>query len=251
MDVRRAAWAVVAFVAWAQPARADDVEVAVAANFEAAAQRVAADFAKDTGDHATVVAGATGKLRQQIENGAPFEVLLAADDKAPADLETEKLAVAGTRFTYAAGKLVLWSAKPGFVDGAGAVLRQGRFEHLALANPKVAPYGLAAMQTLDALGLTAALTPKLVQGESVGQAAQFVASGSAELGFVALSQAAPPGQAPVGSYWLVPPNLYAPIRQDAVLLQRGAAHAAARAFLEYLKGPKARETVRAFGYGDR
>ncbi len=254
MKRRRRTWAVAAVFlafafAWAAPAMAGDVQVAVAANFAAPAQRIADAFAKDTGDHATIVTGATGKLRAQIENGAPFEVLLAADDAAPATLETEKLAVPGTRFTYAIGKLVLWSAKPNFVDPAGAVLRQGHFEHLAIANPKLAPYGAAAMQVLEALGLATSLAPKLVQGENIGQAAQFVASGSAELGFVALSQAAPPDLAPAGSYWLVPAALYAPLRQDAVLLQRAAASPAARAFLAYLKGAKAREVLRAYGYG--
>jgi molybdate transport system substrate-binding protein len=232
----------------ARPVRADDVAVAVAANFAGPMEHIAADFAKDTGHHAQVTAGATGKLYAQLANGAPFGVFLAADETTPAKLETDKLAVPGTRFTYAIGKLVLWSAKAGFVDGAGAVLRQGRFEHLAIANPKLAPYGAAAMQVLEALGLTASLQPKIVQGENIGQTAQFVSSGNAELGFVALSQVAVPGQPVIGSYWLVPPNLYAPIRQDAVLLQRDAANPAARALLEYLKGPKARAVIEAYGY---
>ena len=232
----------------APAAGAAEVQVAVAANFAGPLQRIAAAFEKDTGDHVQVTSGATGKLRAQIENGAPFEVLLAADDKAPADLEGEKLAVPGTRFTYALGKLVLWSTKPGFVDAAGAVLKQGHFDHLAVANPRLAPYGAAGMQVIAALGLSSALQPKIVQGESVAQAAQFVSSGSAELGFVALSQVAAPDQPAVGSYWLVPANLYAPIRQDAVLLQRGASSRTARALLEYLKGPRAKEVIRAYGY---
>jgi molybdate transport system substrate-binding protein len=246
---RFATFCVVVAVSFASPAGAAEVQVAVAANFAAPLQRIAASFEKDTGDHVQVISGATGKLRAQIENGAPFEVLLAADDKTPADLEAEKLAVPGTRYTYASGKLVLWSARPGFVDASGAVLKQGHFDHLAIANPKVAPYGAAGMQVLAALGLTATLQPKIVQGESVAQAAQFVATGSAELGFVALSQVAAPDQPAVGSYWLVPANLYAPLRQDAVLLQRGAGSRTARALLEYLKGPRAREVIRAYGYG--
>ncbi|HEX4446235.1 MAG TPA: molybdate ABC transporter substrate-binding protein [Polyangiaceae bacterium] len=255
MKRRTAAWALAAGIAasWAtgSPAAADDVQVAVAANFAAPMQRIAAEFEKATGQHAQVISGATGKLRAQIENGAPFDVLLAADDKTPAQLEAEGLGVPGTRFTYALGRLVLWSARPGFVDGAGAVLRQGHFEHLAIANPRLAPYGLAATQTLEALGL-AALQTKLVQGESVAQTAEFVSTGSAELGFIALSQVlaqAAPGQPTPGSYWLVPANLYAPIRQDAVLLRRASANRGARALLDYLKDPQVREAIRADGYG--
>jgi molybdate transport system substrate-binding protein len=235
----------------ASSASAGEVQVAVAANFAGPMQRIAADFAKDTGHHVQVSVGATGKLYAQVQNGAPFEVFLSADEITPARLEGEKLAVAGTRFTYAQGKLVLWSARPGFVDPAGAVLRQGTFAHLAIANPKIAPYGAAAVEAIAALGLTGALEPKIVQGESVGQAAEFVATGNAELGFVALSQIAPPDGSLTriaGSYWIVPARLYAPIRQDAVLLQKGASNPAAHALVDYLKGPKAKAIIRSYGY---
>jgi len=229
-------------------AKADEVQVAVAANFAAPMQRIAAEFASDTKHHAVVVAGATGTLYAQIHSGGPFEVLLAADVTTPAKLEAEGLAVPGSHFTYAVGKLVLWSAQPNFVDAAGEVLLRGRFRHLAVANPKLAPYGAAAMEAIDALGLSESVRPKLVSGESVAQVAQFIATGNAELGFVALSQVVAPGQPAVGSYWLVPARLYSPIRQDAVLLKRGATNAAARALCEYLKRAKARQVIRAYGY---
>ncbi len=231
------------------PAAADDVQVAVAANFAAPMQRIAADFAHESKHNAVIVTAATGQLYTQIHNGAPFEVLLAADASTPAKLEAEGLAVAGSAFTYAVGKLVLWSIQPGFVDSAGDVLQGGRFRHIAVANPKLAPYGAAAMQAIDALGLADALRPKIVSGESIAQVAQFVSTGNAELGFVALSQVAAPGQPAAGSYWLVPARLYAPIRQDAVLLARGAANPAARALCEYLKSARARDVIVAYGYG--
>jgi len=232
----------------AAPVRADNVNVAVAANFATPMQRIAMDFARDTGHTASIIAGATGSLCAQIENGAPFEVMLSADARTPERLASEKLAVAATRFTYAIGTLVLWSAKPGFVDDAGAVLTRGGFRRLAIANPKLAPYGFAAMETLGHLGLTERLKLLIVQGENVAQAAQFVSTGNAELGFVALSQVAVPGQRALGSYWVVPHQLYTPIRQDAILLQRGAAHAAARALLAYIRGAKAQAVIRSYGY---
>ncbi|MGA7120451.1 MAG: molybdate ABC transporter substrate-binding protein [Polyangiaceae bacterium] len=229
-------------------ADANDVQVAVAANFAAPFQRIAAEFEKETRHHAVVVTGATGVLYAQIRNGGPFEVLLAADTATPKKLESEGLAVQGSRFTYAVGKLVLWSAKPEFVDRGGEVLRKGHFRYLAIANPRLAPYGAAAVEVIDALGLSAALGPKLLTGESIAQAAQFVATGNAELGFVALSQVAVPGQPVTGSYWAVPQRLYSPIRQDAALLQRGASNAAAIALLAYLKSAKAGDLIRAYGY---
>jgi molybdate transport system substrate-binding protein len=212
-------------------------------------QQIATEFDRESRHNAVIVTAATGQLYAQIRNGAPFDVLLAADTATPERLEAEGLAVPGSAFIYALGKLVLWSAQPGFVDGAGQVLKGGRFRHLAVANPKLAPYGAATMQALDALGLAEALRPKIVSGESIGQVAQFVATGNAELGFVALSQVAAPGQSVVGSYWLVPPALYAPIRQEAALLARGTANPAARALCEYMKSAKARDVIRAYGYG--
>lgn len=230
-------------------ARADEVQVAVAANFAGPFQKIAADFAAQTGHKAVVATGSTGKFYTQVQQGAPFEVLLAADDETPRKLVAEGLGVKGQSFTYAIGKLVLWSAKPGFVDDQGTVLRAGTFEHLALANPKVAPYGAAGIEALKALGLYEAIAPKIVQGDNIAQAQQFVATGNAELGFMALSQVAPPDKPVVGSYWLVPARLYTPILQDAVLLSKGAAKPAAVALMAYLRGDAAKAVIKAYGYG--
>jgi len=227
---------------------AGEVLVAVAANFAAPIQKIATAFEKDTGNKLAVIVGSTGKHYAQIKNDAPFEVLLAADAATPKRLEDEGLTVVGQRFTYAVGKLVLFSAKPGFVDDAGAVLKAGGFAHLALANPQTAPYGTAAKEVLQSLGLYDTLQAKIVQGESIAQTFEFVVSGNAELGFVALSQVAPPDRVVTGSWWLVPPRLYSPIRQDAVLLKKGAANPAARAFLQYLRSDTALAVIRAYGY---
>ena len=229
-------------------AQADTVPVAVAANFSAPMQRIAADFERETGHKALVSIGATGKFYAQIRNGAPFAVLLSADEATPARLEAEGAAVAGTRFAYAIGQLVLWSARPGFVDAAGDVLRKGDFRHLAIANPKTAPYGAAAVQTLEALKLNDALAPRFVQGENIAQTQQFVATGNAELGFVALSQVWRDGRIAEGSGWIVPAGMHAPIRQDAVLLAPGRDRPAALALLRYLRGAAARGVIRSFGY---
>lgn len=236
-------------LAFAATARAEETQVAVAANFTAPAKLIAAEFEKETGHKAVLAFGATGKLYAQIKNGAPFEVLLAADDRTPAKLEEEGMAVRDSRFTYAVGQLVLWSARPDLVDEEGEVLEKGDFKHLAIANPKTAPYGAAAIETLTALKLLEALTPKLVQGENIAQTHQFVVSGNAELGFVALSQVWKDGKLTSGSAWVVPEALHTPIRQDAVLLNSGAGNAAAVAWLDFLKGEKAREVIHAFGYG--
>ncbi len=229
-------------------AQADEVSVAVAANFTAPMQRIAADFEKATGHKAQLVFGSTGKFYAQIKSGAPFQVLLAADDETPARLVKEGDGVAGSQFTYAIGKLVLWSPKPGFVDDKGEVLKSGRFEHLSIANPKLAPYGLAAVETLKALGLADALQPKLVIGESITQAQQFVTSGNAELGFIAFAQIHKDGRLIDGSYWPVPGKYHTPIRQDAVVLDKGKASAAAAALMGYLKSPAAVAVIRAYGY---
>ena len=228
---------------------AAEVQVAVAANFAVPLERIATGFSAATGHTLKISAGATGKFYSQIVAGAPFEVLIAADDETPKKLIADGHAVAGSNFTYAIGKLVLWSAQPGFVDDQGAVLGAGKFAHIAIANPKVAPYGAAGLEVIKARGLTDALTPKLVTAESIAQAFQFVSTGNAELGFVALSQVAVPGKPAVGSYWLVPQNLYGEIRQDAVLLNTGASNPAAKALFDYLKSPAAQEAIRSFGYG--
>jgi len=229
-------------------AHAAEVQVAVAANFTAPIKEIAAGFEKDSGHKVLAAFGPTGGLYTQVKNGAPFEVFLAADDTTPARLESEGEAVAGSRFTYAIGKLVLWSATAGRVDDKGEVLKRNAFRHLSIGNPKTTPYGLAATQVLDRLGLADAVKPKLVEGTNITQAYQFVASGNAELGFVALSQVYRDGRISGGSAWIVPAGLYEPIRQDAVLLARGKGNPAAVALVEYLKGPKAAVVIKAYGY---
>ena len=232
----------------AGPALADEVQVAVAANFTAPMKIIAADFEKDTGHKAQLAFGSTGKFYAQIKNGAPFQILLAADGETPARLEKEGMAVAGSRFTYAIGALALWSARPGFVDDKGAVLARGDFKHLALANPKLAPYGAAAMETLTKLGLTDKLQARIVQGEDIGQAYQFAATGNAELGFVALSQVMKDGRIASGSAWIVPSAMHAPIRQDAVILANGKGNAAAEALMKYLRSAKTTALIKSYGY---
>lgn len=232
----------------AAPALAADVQVAVAANFTAPMKIIAADFEKATSHRTVLSFGATGRLYAQIRNGAPFEVLLAADEATPEKLAQEGAAVSGSRFTYANGRLALWSAQPGLVDARGDVLRKGGFGKLAIAAPKLAPYGAAAVQALSKLGLSATLAPQLVTGESIGQAFSFVSTGNAELGFVALSQVLEDGKLRSGSVWIVPEGLHSPIRQDAVLLIRGKHSPAARQFMDFLKTDKAKAVIRAFGY---
>lgn len=239
---------VIALPLGTRPAAASDVEVAVAANFVHPMQRIAQEFDRDTGHHAILVSGATGTFFAQIENGAPFDVLLAADRATPERLESDGFAVPSSRFTYAFGVLALWSATPGYVDPEGVVLSRGAFHHLAIANPRLAPYGAAAIEALTTLGLLDAVRPKLVQGESVAQAQQFIASGNAELGFVALSQVAAPDAGPAGSYWIVPAHLYKPIEQQAALLRRAVGNPGARALCEYLRGGKARHIIQSYGY---
>jgi molybdate transport system substrate-binding protein len=229
------------------PAHADEVSVAVAANFSAPMKLIAAEFEKDSGHKVVASFGSTGKFYAQIKNGAPFEILLAADDETPAKLLKENLAVSGSPFTYAVGKLVLWSAKPGYVDGAGAVLKRSAFAHLTLADPKLAPYGAAGVETLKALGVLDTIQPKIVTAENITQAYQFISSGNAELGFVALSQVLKDGRTE-GSSWLVPANLYTPIRQYAVTLAPGRGKPAAEALMKFLKGDKAKAIIKSFGY---
>ncbi|MES2717860.1 MAG: molybdate ABC transporter substrate-binding protein [Pseudomonadota bacterium] len=230
-------------------AHADAVTVAVAANFAGPLARIAEGFTAATGHTLKTSVGSTGRFYSQIISGAPFEVLVAADDETPKRLVAEGHAVAGSNFTYAIGQLVLWSAQPGTVDDQGAVLASGRFSKLAVANPKLAPYGRAALDVLTARGLSTAITPRLVTAESIAQAYQFVATGNAELGFVALSQVVVPGKPVTGSHWRVPAHLHGPIRQDAVLLKPGAGSAAAAALLAYLRSPAAKAVIQAYGYG--
>lgn len=229
---------------------ADTVQVAVAANFTAPMARIAEAFKQDTGHTAEAAFGATGKFYAQINNGAPFEVLLAADDSTPAKLEAEGMTQAGSRFTYAIGTLVLWSADPDLITDGAQVLSRNQFRKLAIANPKTAPYGVAAMEVMNGLALDEMLTPKLVQGENIAQTYQFVSTGNAELGFVALSQVFKEGEIAEGSAWVVPADadLHEPIRQDAVILKKGEGNPAAIAFMDYLKGEKAHAIIRSFGY---
>ena len=233
--------------------QAGEVTVAVAANFTAPMQKIVQAFEQDTGHKAQVALGATGKFYAQIKNGAPFAVLLAADDETPARLEKEGVAVAGTRFTYATGRLALWSKQPNLVDDKGEVLRSPNLDKLgihkiAMANPKLAPYGAAAMEVIHKLGVQASVTPKLVQGESIGQTYQFVSTENAQLGFVALSQISFDGRIAQGSAWVVPQDLHTPLKQDAVLLNAGKDNAAAHALLKYLQADKAKSIIRQYGY---
>ena len=234
-------------------AKAEEVTVAVAANFTAPMQKIAQAFEQDTGHKALLAFGATGKFYAQIKNGAPFAVLLSADDETPARLEKEGVAVAGTRFTYAVGRLALWSKNASLVDDKGQVLlsnttAKNSFKKLAIADPKLAPYGAAAMEVIERMGVIAKVRPNLVQGDSIGQAFQFVMTENAELGFVALSQISIDGRITQGSAWVVPQNLYTPLRQDAVLLPVGKDNAAALALMKYMRTDRAQTIIRSYGY---
>ncbi|MBK6867316.1 MAG: molybdate ABC transporter substrate-binding protein [Burkholderiales bacterium] len=240
--------ALMAALAFSAAAQAEVVQIAVAANFTAPAKALAEIFARTSGHQAQLSFGATGAFYTQIKQGAPFDILLAADDERPARLEKEGDTVAGSRFTYAIGQLVLWSAKPGFVDDQGAVLKGGHFAKIAIANPKLAPYGAAAVEAMDKLGLTAALQPKLVTGESIGQTYNFIATGNADLGFVALAQVLDGGKLKSGSAWVVPAQHHAPIIQDAVILKRAAGNPAAKAWMDLMRTPQAKEFIRSYGY---
>ena len=237
-----------AALALSAAAQAEVVQIAVAANFTAPARALAEVFARTTGHEAKLSFGATGAFYTQIKNGAPFDVLLAADDERPARLEQEGDTVPGSRFTYATGQLVLWSAKPGLVDDEGAVLKHGQFGKIAIANPKNAPYGAAAVEAMEKLGLAATLQPKLVTGESIGQTYNFIATGNAELGFVALAQVLDGGKLKSGSMWVVPAKYHAPIIQDAVILKRAAANPAAKAWMALMRSPNTQDFIRSYGY---
>jgi len=228
---------------------AETVLVAVASNFTKPMTEIAEAFEKATGHSAKLSFGSSGKFVSQLENGAPFEVFLSADDEKPLKLEQAGLAVAGSRFTYALGTLVLWSAKPGYVDDQGQILSKDGFQHLALADPKLAPYGVAALEVLKSLGLQEKLQALLVQGENISQAHQYVSTGNAELGFVALSQVIANGKIAEGSGWIIPADRYAPIRQDTVLMKTGAKNPAAPALLAYLKSAPALAIMQKYGYG--
>ena len=245
------------------PLYAAEVSVAVAANFAAPMQKIAQAFEQETGHKAVLSFGSTGMLYAQIRNGAPYQILLSADAEAPNKLEKEGLGVPGSRFTYATGSLVLWSKQPGLVDDKGDVLRTAKFQRIAMANPKLAPYGAAAMETMTKLGVVQVLQPKtisklglqqqlqarIVQGDNIAQTYQFVATENAQLGFVALSQVFVDGKMAQGSGWIVPASAHAPIRQDAILLAKGQDSAAAAALLQYVRGERAKSLIRSYGYG--
>ncbi len=226
-------------------ALASDVTVAVAANFTDAAKEIATAFEKRTGHHVVMSFGPSGGVFTQIEQSAPFEVFLSADAERPARLEADGYGIAGTRFVYAYGRLVLWSATPGFVDAQGKVLAKGQFEHLAIADPASAPYGVAAIETMKKLGVYDQIAPKIVKGTSIAQAYGFVNTGAAELGFIALSQVSRSSR---GSVWYVPKDDYTAIDQQAILLRPGAHDPAARAYLDFLKGPEAVAIIKSYGY---
>ena len=230
------------------PLLAAEARIAVATNFAEPAKEIAAAFEKATGHGALLAFGASGAFYAQISHGAPFDILLSADADRPARAVQDGLAVPGSRFTYALGRLVLWSATPGLVDSGGAVLRRGNFEKIAIADPATAPYGTAAVETMRWLGLYERLRPKIVTGSSIAQTWQFASTGAAQLGFVALSQVV---AAPGGSRWIVPARFHAPIDQQAVLLTAGARNPAAQAFLRYLKSRPALAIIRRYGYAVR
>ena len=231
-------------------ANAGEVRVAVASNFLSTLNEIAKSFEHDTGHDVTISSGSTGKLYAQIIHGAPFDVFFSADEARPTLMEKEGLAVNGSRFTYAIGRLTLWSADPTFIEGTGElVLSKGRFSHIAIANPKTAPYGAAAEQTLKGLGVWRHIKGRIVQGENIGQTFQFVFSGNAEIGLVALAQALDPRRHGAGSRWNVPVNLYDPLHQQAVLLVNGQDNDVAQAFLQYVQSPEARSIIERFGYG--
>ena len=227
---------------------ATELKVAVAANFAQTLKEISTVFEKDTGHKLAITQGSTGKLYAQISQGAPFEVFLSADDETPEKLVTEGKAINGTRFTYAIGRLALWSPKPDLVDEGGQVLKTDKFRFLAIANARVAPYGRAAVQVMQKLGVLASIEPRVVQGESITQTFQFVSTGNAQLGFVALSQISESGKKKSGSAWVVPENMHEQLRQDTVLLNPGKDSPAASALLNFLKSDKAKKIIASHGY---
>jgi molybdate transport system substrate-binding protein len=238
----------VAPLLWIHQSLAAEVSVAVAANFAAPMKIIAQHFERETGHKAVLSFGGTGQFYAQIKNGAPFAVLLAADTLTPAKIEKEGLGVPGTTFTYAIGQLVLWSKKPGLVDDQGEILKTGNFSKIAIANPKLAPYGSAAIEVLNHLGIMSQVKPKIVEGSNIAQAYQFVFSENASLGFVAMSQVYEDGKLKQGSGWIVPAKMYSPIKQDAILLNSARNNPAAIALMTYLQSEAAKAVIHKFGY---
>lgn len=227
---------------------ATEIRVAVAANFTQTLKEIATVFEKDTGHKIALTPGSTGKLYAQISQGAPFDVLLSADDETPEKLVNEGKAITGTQFTYAVGRLALWSPKTDLVDEGGQVLKTDKFRFVAIANARVAPYGRAAVQVMQKLGVLNAIEPRVVQGESITQTFQFVSTGNAQLGFVALSQVMENGKLKSGSAWIVPEKMHEALKQDAVLLNPAKDFVAAMTFLNFLKSDKAKKIIAAHGY---
>lgn len=224
---------------------ADTIRVAVASNFSEPAKEIAARYEQRSGQQLILIFGATGKHYAQIKHGAPFDIFFAADAQHPELLEEEGIAIAGSRFTYARGRLVLWSPREGFIDNHGGILETAQFNRLAIANPKLAPYGRAAQEVLQAKGLWTVMNQRTVRGENIGQTYQFVKSGNAELGFVAYSQIKGSNQTIEGSYWLVPQALYQPIEQQLIALRDTPA---IRDLIAYLRGPEVQTIIRSYGY---
>lgn len=229
-------------------APAEEISVAVASNFTLVMRDIVAEFERSSAYQVKLSYGSSGKFYAQIRHGAPFQVFFSADQAKPKALQRDGLIVPGSRFTYATGALVLWSTKPGLVDENATRLKRGDFNRLAMANPRLAPYGMAAVEVLENLGLKEATRAKWVQGENIAQTYQFVSSASVDMGFVALSQIIHRAHVERGSRWIIPTELYNPIRQDAVLLQRGADSAAAQALLRFVRGEKARDIIESYGY---
>jgi molybdate transport system substrate-binding protein len=246
--MRKSSILAILLAAYATTLRAEEAVLAVAANFSAPMQQIALLFQKDTGHKIKLSFGASGAIYAQIKNGAPFHVFLSADQSTPQKLASEGLAVPNSRFTYATGQLALWNKQKDLVDGNGQILKSNSIQRVAVANPKLAPYGAAALETMTSLGLLSDLQPKLVQGDNISQTYQFVFTQNAPIGFVALSQIYANGTMTAGSAWIVPTHLYKPIEQDAILLQKGLDNAAAKALMLYLKGEKARQVIRSYGY---
>lgn len=246
MRTHSSLWLFIVLLAPTAQGAADEIRVAVATNFVGAMEALVERFEETSGHTVLVSSGSTGGHYAQIKNGAPFEAFFSADAERPRLLETERIAVPGSRFLYAVGRVALWSARADYVDADGRILETGDFRHLAIANPALAPYGAAARDVLTARGLWDRLQTRLVTGQDIGQTYGFVQTANAELGFVAWAQLQTPSGEITGSYWLVPESLHRPIEQEAVLLRDVPA---ARALLEFIKGPEAREIIRSYGYG--
>lgn len=228
--------------------RAEEITLAVAANFAGPIKGIIADFEAQTDHQVKLILGSSGKIYAQIKHGAPFDVFLSADRAKPLALEKDGWTVTNSRFTYAIGALALWSADPDFIKGNGDVLTEGKFHKIAIANPKLAPYGTATKDLLKSMALWQTLSSKLVRGENIAQTYQFIATGNAPLGFVALSQIFERGKLRAGSVWIIPPGLHNPIRQDAVILKSARDNPAAHAFSQYLRSDPAQKHIQAFGY---